>query len=108
LGFGKKRICRRSGRPRNLRIATFYYPYWKAEINGQAAEVQKDENGVIKIQLSGEKSKVRLYFQEPYINRIALWLSLLSWSILLIAIITVYRDNKKHLQQVNVHSNNDH
>jgi uncharacterized membrane protein YfhO len=75
------------GEPMEARVATFYYPYWKASVNGQPAEVKMDENGVILIPIPAEASKVRLYFEEPYYYAIAFWISALTWIFLLLAII---------------------
>src|SRR5690606_2103006 len=33
-----------AGAPVSARIATFYYPRWKAEVNGRPVEPEKDEN----------------------------------------------------------------
>jgi len=70
----------------SLRIATFYYPYWKATLNGQPAEVSRDENGVITVPVQAETTKVRLYFEEPVINRLASYVSLTAWILLLFVI----------------------
>lgn len=70
-----------------LRIATFYYPYWKTEINNHPAEIYQDGNGLILLTIPNEKVKIKLYFDEPLVNRIALWLSLLIWTLLSLAIL---------------------
>jgi hypothetical protein len=79
------------GEPVNLRVATFYYPYWKATINDQEAKVAMDENGAILIPVSTAASKIHLYFEEPFIYKIALWLSLSTWVLLLSAIFACKR-----------------
>ena len=75
-----------AGQPEDVRVATFYYPYWKATVNDQPAEVKMDENGVILIPVGSEAAKVHLYFEEPFINRATLLLSLLTWAGLLIGV----------------------
>jgi len=82
-----------NGDPMDLRVATFYYPYWKATVNGKPTQVKMDENGVILIPVSSEASTVRLYFEEPFINRVALWFSLLTWAGVLV-VIGVYLKNR--------------
>ena len=64
------------GSATNARIATFFYPHWRARINGQQADLSHDENGAIIIRLPAEHSSVELYFQEPPMNVIASWVSL--------------------------------
>jgi len=74
------------GEGQDLRIATFYYPYWKAKVNDQVTEVGKDDNGAITLPVTGESSRVRLYFEEPPVYRVAGWLSLLTWAFLILVI----------------------
>ncbi len=66
------------GIPTELRIATFYYPHWKAIFNGTPVTVGKDENGAILIPLGQEKARIRLTFEEPQYVRIANIASLLT------------------------------
>ena len=72
-----------AGTPENARIATFYYPHWKAEVNGNPVAVEQDENGAMLIPLPAEKSGVRLYFQEPLKIKIASLISIFSWLFIL-------------------------
>ncbi len=67
----------------NLRVATFYYPYWRASVNGQIVEVNKDENGAITLPISKERSEVDLRFEEPFLYTVACWMSVAAWIILL-------------------------
>jgi hypothetical protein len=53
------------GQTQTARIATFYYPHWKAEINGEDATLSAANDGSIYIPLSAEESFIRLYFVEP-------------------------------------------
>ncbi len=78
-----------------IRIATFYHPHWKAEVNGQAVEVQKDDDGSILIPVSDGESSVKLYFQEPLKLNIALGISLITWTFLLCALFAAYLNIKK-------------
>jgi hypothetical protein len=61
------------------RVATFYYPHWKATVNGEKVDVGKDENGAITIPVGTETADITLSFDEPGLNRAALWVSLISW-----------------------------
>ena len=67
------------GEATDLRIATFYYPHWKAYINSQAVAVGKDENGVLLIPIAANGSRVELVFEEPTPLTAAVYLSILSW-----------------------------
>ena len=68
-----------AGDSKELRVGTFYYPYWKAEVNGQKAEVGKDANGAILLAVPTESVEVKLYFEEPRKVRFTKWLSLVFW-----------------------------
>ncbi len=67
------------GSPADIRVATFYYPHWQATVNGQTVEVDKDENGAMVIPVGADDSAVRLYFEEPILNKAFSWISLISW-----------------------------
>lgn len=75
------------GQPTKARIATFYYPHWRAKVNGIPVEIEKDENGVMLIPVPSEKSTVELFFQEPLEVKIASIISIASWLLLLSAFI---------------------
>lgn len=79
------------GEPVTARIATFYYPHWKAEINGQKTEVKMNENGAMLIDVPAETAHIRLYFEEPWLIRGALWVSLMTWGLLLSGLFLLYR-----------------
>ena len=63
----------------DLRIATFYHPYWTATVNGEPAAVTNDANGAIVVKLPAEASQVHLFFKEPRFLRVAAYLSLVVW-----------------------------
>lgn len=80
-----------AGTPENVRIATFYYPHWKAEVNGNPVTIEKDENGAMLIPIPAEKSSVNLYFQEPLKIKIACYISIFSWLFMLGSILLLLR-----------------
>lgn len=68
------------GESQNVRIATFYYPYWQATVNNIPVIIENDENGVILVPVPKEESLVKVYFQEPLSVKIASIVSIFSWS----------------------------
>src|SRR6185369_8134333 len=75
------------GSPGEARVATFYYPHWKATVNGKGKEVVKDEGGAIIIPLGAETSAVNVHWEEPFRNKVAVWVSVGAWiAILLITL----------------------
>jgi 6-pyruvoyl-tetrahydropterin synthase related domain len=75
-----QREFRIGGGPESMaRVATFYYPLWKATVNDESVKPGMDENGAIIIPISTAVSEVRLSFEEPPLNRLCLVLSMSSW-----------------------------
>jgi hypothetical protein len=68
-----------SGHPGTLVVPIFYYPHWKATVNGTAVDVSPNENGVISVPITGEAALVCLWFVEPFRNLVAGWISLTLW-----------------------------
>lgn len=88
-----------SGTKQIIRLATFYYPYWNAEINGQPIKIEKDADGSILIPIGDEESEIVLTFQEPLMLQLGLAISLLTWLILLSSIIfTKYKTQNKNIE----------
>ena len=80
-----------AGTEPNARIATFYYPHWKAEVNGIPTEVQKAADGTITIPLDQQASHVHLFFEEPYFLSAANAISLITWAGLLFGLLASKR-----------------
>lgn len=74
-----RRFSVSDGAKTDARVATFWYPYWSAEVNGSPVEVVPDANGAIVIPIPAEKADVRLSFKEPGFLQIATYLSLIMW-----------------------------
>ena len=75
----ERKITVQSGKTSQLRVSTFYYPYWKAQINGAAAEVSPDENGAMILEIPPEKSEVLLKFEEPFYLHTAFYIAIFGW-----------------------------
>lgn len=73
-----------AGEAEDLRVATFYYPYWKAKVNDEAVEAKLNEDGTILIPLRKESSTVQVFFDEPYFVKTAKIISFVSWTLLAI------------------------
>ena len=74
-----KTIVVADGKPTNLRVPVFYYPHWKAEVNGKAVVVERDQFGLIAIPVEEGVKSIHLYFEEPLIIKLAGYLSLAIW-----------------------------
>lgn len=68
-----------SGEPIEARVATFYYPNWKAEVNGAPVDISAADDGTIIIPAPGERAEIALYFEEPLRVRLAGWISIFVW-----------------------------
>jgi uncharacterized membrane protein len=69
------------------RVGTFYYPHWKASVNNLPVQISPDEDGLISLPLPPENASVRVYFEEPPINRAAFYASAAAWVILLTGLV---------------------
>jgi hypothetical protein len=81
-----RRFAISEGQPQAARIGTFWYPYWRGEVNGSPALIERDLDGTILVPLPAERAEVRLYFQEPASLRAANYVSLIAWIGLALAI----------------------
>lgn len=70
-----------NGHPATVKIATFYYPFWKATINGVPVEISKEENGLMELDVPPEEANVRLSFTRPAAENIARFISLIAWAL---------------------------
>lgn len=67
-----------AGDEAKARIAIFYYPHWRAEVNGKLVEIEQNIDGTMSIPLSPVASNVRIYFQEPLHLQIAKFVSIFT------------------------------
>ena len=96
-GREHRRFTIAAGAPEAVRIATFYYPYWHAEVNGISSAVEKDEGGAILIPVAAEAAEVRLEFREPLMLSAAKYFSLFSWILLAAAFAISYVLSRRNL-----------
>jgi hypothetical protein len=68
-----------SGASENLRLATYYYPYWKADIDGKETPLTMDDGGAIVLPIPPEEALVTFRFEEPAVYRSAKWISAVTW-----------------------------
>ncbi len=77
------------GNGAEARIATMYYPHWKAKVNEIPIEVKMAADGTILIPLNAEQSTVYLWFEEPKQIQIASNIALFTWLILGLSFVSV-------------------
>ncbi|MEP6849247.1 MAG: 6-pyruvoyl-tetrahydropterin synthase-related protein [Acidobacteriota bacterium] len=94
---GTRSVSVAPGEATNLRIATFWYPYWRASINGRAADSLPDEFGAISIPLGPERSEVSVRFQEPAFVGAAKYFSLAAWVLLFASLVAVLMFRKQNV-----------
>lgn len=83
------------GAETKARIATFYYPHWQADVNGNAVTIAKADDGTMLIPLPAGSSHVTLTFREPPLYRAAAVISAAAWValILLLIFFSIKRDS---------------
>jgi len=82
------------GKPSNATVATFWYPYWQATVNGSPVNVEANSSGAITLPLPAEKSDVHLYFLEPFFVRAAGYLSLITWIGIIATLLSIWRNGR--------------
>ena len=82
----ERRLSVAAGNAGELRIATFFYPYWKAEVNGHAVPGAMEAGGALIVSVPAEASVVRVFFQEPFFLRAAKFVSLAAWAALIVTL----------------------
>lgn len=69
------------------RVATLWYPYWSATIDGSPAEVRPDADGAILLSLPADTAKIDLVFTEPAFLVYAKYASLAVWLTLIASLL---------------------
>lgn len=84
-----RRIQANSIRPSRLLVRTFYYPGWKAVINGMEASISADPNfGLISIDLPEGASDIELRFEKSPVQKYGNIISAIS--LLIVAVYAVF------------------
>lgn len=66
--------------PSTVRISTFYYPGWNAEVNGRGTPIHiEKDSGAMLISLPPGRNKILLEFRDTLLRKSAKWISILSF-----------------------------
>jgi hypothetical protein len=68
-----------AGEPATVRLATFYYPHWRATVNKKPVDISPAGDGALTFAIPAEQSEVALKFVEPAMVRDMQYLSGLAW-----------------------------
>jgi len=71
-----------AGEPREVRVRTFFYPYWTATANGATLPITPDQYGAISMRVPSDAVSVTLEFKEPARVSLALVLSFIGWTMI--------------------------
>jgi hypothetical protein len=72
-----------AGEPAKVRLATFYYPLWRATVNGKPVPAAPAADGALTFDAPAEEAKVNVRFYESTPVRYAQTISLICWGMLL-------------------------
>ncbi len=75
----EKRFQTGAEHPASARLGLFFYPHWKAEVNGTPSEVSAGEHGSLAVRLPEGPATVRVFFEEPAAVRTAEIVSAVAW-----------------------------
>jgi hypothetical protein len=67
-----------------IRVRTFYYPYWVAQSSGAILKTRAGNDGSLLISMPAEQAFVQLEFQEPRRTRVAIIVSAAAWLLVLL------------------------
>ena len=67
------------GTVQDVSNSTYYYPHWKANINGDPVDIVHDAMGRISFQIPPDEVRIDLTFSEPRTVVIAALISFLGW-----------------------------
>ena len=67
------------GATERIRVATFYYPHWKAVSYDTPLDVEPADDGTILVSAPNAAKTVRLFFDPPAYQKIAGMISLTTW-----------------------------
>jgi hypothetical protein len=79
-----------AGDPVTIRIATFYYPHWRASVDGRPVEIDRTETGLISIPIPEQTVAVRIYFQESRLVTTAYYFAALTWLFIFLRLLSSY------------------
>lgn len=66
-----------------ITLKRFYFPGWQAKINGKPGEIKPNQNGFMVLVLPEGQSLVEVSLEDTLIRKVANWVSLVSWGLLL-------------------------
>jgi uncharacterized membrane protein len=73
-----------------VRVATFYYPNWKASADGVETAVMAGTDGSLLLSsVPPEPSTIRIWFEESLIVRSAIIISILTWTVCIFGLVSI-------------------
>lgn len=76
-----------AGSATKARIATLFYPHWRATVNNISVEPILADDGAMLIPIPSEKSTVKIWFQEPFQIKAAFYITAITWLIFVILMV---------------------
>ena len=76
-----------AGKATNARVATLFYPYWRATVNNQPIDLKIADDGSILTVLPSEKATVEIKFEEPLLVKTAAYVSVATWLVFTLAVL---------------------
>jgi hypothetical protein len=92
----KRSFAVNEGPAGDARVATFYYPHWKATADGESLQVKAAEDGALLVSLPPRAVNVTLEFCEPPRVKIADGMSIFSWTLIASLLIFGKFANARH------------
>jgi 4-amino-4-deoxy-L-arabinose transferase-like glycosyltransferase len=77
----------REGAGGQVRVATFYYPFWTATVENEKVELRPSDDGAILINVPAQATRIRMNFERPGYEVLSRYVSLATWSLMLLAFV---------------------
>ncbi|HQU93073.1 MAG TPA: 6-pyruvoyl-tetrahydropterin synthase-related protein [Pyrinomonadaceae bacterium] len=94
-----RRFTVNAGSAESVRVGTFFYPHWRATVNGAHADVSPDPHGLIEVPIPPEAAEVMLEFHEPPIVVASRYISAVTLAAIFLFLLFTIGSFKKSLKQ---------
>ncbi|HSE33658.1 MAG TPA: 6-pyruvoyl-tetrahydropterin synthase-related protein [Pyrinomonadaceae bacterium] len=78
------------GAAEEVRLRTFYYPYWQGFASGSKLNTRPDDEGILLVTIPSAKTTVEVKFVEPWTTYVSAYISLLALASILLTLIFAY------------------
>jgi hypothetical protein len=79
-----------AGANEEIRLRTFYYPYWQGFANGLRLSTRPDDDGALLISVPPANARVEVKFVEPWTSYVSAYVSLLAFASIVLTLVCAF------------------